>query len=454
MRSNAPQLSIEQVDIQLITNSPHHARKHSPKQIEKLAKSIDTFGFVGAVLIDDGCQLLAGHALVEAAKRLGMKAVPAIRVRHLDDAQKRAFAVALNRLAELATWDEEKLRIEVKFLSGLDIDFDFTAIGFETPEIDVILDAGTEDAEDTLPAVDEVGQASVAQTGDLWILGQHRLYCGDALDKAAYEAVLGPDRARATITDPPYNVRVDGHVRVAGSPHREFAMACGEMSSEAFVEFLTKVAHLIVGACVDGSLHYLFMDWRHIGELLCAGKKAFSEVKNLVVWNKMSGGMGSFYRSQHELIVVFKAGTAPHVNNIELGVHGRYRTNVWDHPGANAFGRGKDALLAVHPTVKPVALIADAIKDCSNHGDLILDPFAGSGTILIAAEKTRRRTAAIEIDPLYVDAGIRRWQAYTGKPAVHAATGMTFTERAEYMKAAMPADTVPVTDTDNLEALS
>jgi DNA modification methylase len=349
-------------------------------------------------------------------------------IRHLDAGELRALSIALNRIQELGTWDESQLRKTVQSILEFDIDFDFSAIGFETPEIDVLLGTTSAGAIETISPHLVAGQVPVTQTGDLWRLGGNQLICGDARQQDSYQAVLEGGLAQAVITDPPYNVKVDGHVRTAGSSHREFAMASGEMSTEAFTAFLIEVFGYLASASIDGSLHYIFMDWRHLGELMAAGKIAYSEQKNLVVWNKSVGGMGSLYRSQHELVFVFKSGRAPHINNVKLGVYGRYRTNVWDYPGVN-IGPNRAELLALHPTVKPVALIADAIRDCTNVGDMLLDPFAGSGTILIAAEKTKRRAAAIEIDPLYVDAAIRRWQAYTGKTAIHYATGQTFAER-------------------------
>ena len=317
-------------------------------------------------------------------------------------------------MPELASWNEESLRQELAFLSDLDIDFDFTAIGFDTAEVDVIL-GGTEadDQADALPAM--VGVPAVSRPGDLWLLNNHRLYCGSALEQSSYDHVLAGHRAAMVFTDPPYNVRIDGHVGGKGAiKHREFAMASGEMTADEFTAFLSACLAHVAALAQDGAICFFCMDWRHIGELLTAAK-AFT-LKNVCVWVKNNGGMGSLYRSQHEFVFVFKCGAANHVNNVELGKHGRNRTNVWEYRGSNSFGSGRDELLKSHPTVKPVALVADAIKDCSHRGDLILDPFAGSGTTLIAAEKTMRRSALIEIDPLYVDGIVRRWQAFTGQP--------------------------------------
>jgi DNA modification methylase len=250
-----------------------------------------------------------------------------------------------------------------------------------------------------------------------------------------------PARAEAefVFTDPPYNVAIDGHVCGLGRVrHREFAMGCGEMSEAEFTAFLKAVFALLAENSVEGSIHQICMDWRHIWEMLGAGRTVYSELKNLCVWNKTNAGMGSFYRSKHELVFVWKAGTAAHLNNFELGQHGRHRTNVWDYAGVNTMRAGRLQELAMHPTVKPTALVADAIKDCSRRGGLVLDPFGGSGTTLIAAERTGRKARALEIDPSYVDVAVRRWQAYAGKSAVLAGSGETF-ETIEEQRAAKPA---------------
>jgi DNA modification methylase/uncharacterized protein YunC (DUF1805 family) len=446
---NEPTIRVDYVDIGSIKPSTGKTRKSTERQVQSLVRSITRFGFVSPLIVDQDYCIVAGEVRLEAAKQLGYAAVPVIVLRHLDQIEIKALSIALNRIQDLGKWDGDQLRTVILEIQGHDIDFDFSAIGFETPEIDVILEPSIVTADGDLAPHLAAGQTAVTQPGDLWTLGDHRLYCGSALDRASYVALLGEDRASAVITDPPYNVRVDGHVRTAGSDHREFAMASGEMSPEAFTEFLTKVFAYLVAFSVDGSLHYVFMDWRHIAEMTAAGQNAYSELKNLVVWNKTVGGMGSLYRSQHELVFVFKAGKAQHINNINLGVHGRYRTNIWEYPGVNV-GPNRAELLAIHPTVKPLALIADAIRDCTKRGDLVLDPFAGSGTILIAAEKTKRRAAAIEIDPLYLDAAIRRWQAQTGKQAIHRASGQTFAER-EATASTMPTDTSG-TELDTSEA--
>jgi DNA modification methylase len=293
-------------------------------------------------------------------------------------------------------------------------------------EIDVVLDGNGLDEEDELPAVDDQ-VAPVARAGDLWILGDHRLLCGNALDADSYDQLLGTDKADMMFADPPYNVPIAGHVSGLGATrHADFAMASGELSPAEFEGFLKTALGHAANRSVDGAIHYVCIDWRHQRELLAAGDQVYSELKALCVWNKSNAGMGSLYRSKHELIFVFKVGKGAHVNNIALGRYGRHRSNVWDYVGQNAMngtGKGK---LGLHPTVKPVAMIADAMRDCSNRGGLILDPFGGAGTTLIAAERTGRRARVIELDPLYVDVSIERWQHFTGGTAINADSGLPF----------------------------
>jgi DNA modification methylase len=272
----------------------------------------------------------------------------------------------------------------------------------------------------------------LTKPGDLWLLGDHhRLLCGNALEVTDYRTLMNDARAAMIFTDPPYNVKIDGHVSGLGTiRHREFAMAAGEMSETEFISFLTRGCSLMARYSIDGSIHYICMDWRHMFELLEAGRLAYTELKNVCVWTKDNAGMGSLYRSQHELVFVFKHGRAAHRNNVDLGRHGRYRTNVWRYAGINSFSRKTDEgnLMEIHPTVKPVAMVADAILDCSARGDIVLDPFLGSGTTLMAAERTGRICYGLELDPVYVDAAIRRWQAYTGGQVINASTGCSFDE--------------------------
>ena len=428
--SNTLRLQIEEMLISQLKWNTRSPRIHPDKQIVMLARNIDTFGFLLPCLIDEKNRLLTGTARILAAERLGMKVIPVIRIQHLSDPEKRAFIIADNKLAEMGAWDPDILRSELQFFTDLKIDFDFSVLGFETAEVDIILENSADCAEDATAIGIAPNQKAISCAGDLWQAGPHRMYCGDALAASSYDPLLNGERARLVFTDPPYNVPIQGHVGGSGSvQHREFSIASGEMAADQFTSFLTRVMKNLATYSLDGSLHYLCMDWRHSLEILAAGNASYSGLKNICVWRKTNAGMGSLYRSQHEFIFVFKNGSAPHINNINLGVHGRNRSNVWDYGGINSFGKHRDELLAMHPTVKPVALVADVIKDASARGDFVLDAFGGSGSTLMAAERTKRRAALIEIDPLYVDTAIRRWQASTGQEAVCVRSGATFAER-------------------------
>jgi DNA modification methylase len=354
--------------------------------------------------------------------------VPVVRVDHLTPAQIRAYVIADNKLAENAGWDRALLALELQELS-VDLNFDVTVTGFETAEIDLLiqdLNQGSPDEADEVPEVDRAAPA-VSRPGDLWHIGNHLLLCGDALNKDNYAKLLGPKTAQMVFTDPPYNVAIAGNVSGHGKvKHREFAMASGEMNPEEFTKFLETAFVYFAQFSSDGSMHFLCMDWRHIRELLDAAAKPYREFKNLCVWSKTNAGMGSLYRSQHELVFVFKNGSAPHVNNVELGRFGRNRSNIWNYVGQNSFGGDRETELAMHPPVKPVALVADAILDCSERGGIVLDGFAGSGTTLIAAEKAGRLGYGIEIDPYYVDTIIRRFEAVYGVKATHMESGLGF----------------------------
>jgi len=427
-------LKVEMLRVEALRPYANNARTHSKKQTRQIAKSIERFGFCNPVLIDDRGEIIAGHGRVAAAKLLGISAVPTVRLSHLTETEKRAYILADNRLAEKAGWDKEILAIELQAL--IDLDFEVELTGFETAEIDLCLEEASQAAgepggpEDATPAY--AGAHAVSRPGDLWQLGPHLLLCDDARDPAAYVGLLGDATAEFVFTDPPYNVPIDGHVCGLGRiRHRSFAMGCGEMSEAEFARFLTTIFTQLAAHTADGSIHQICMDWRHMPEMLKAGHAVYRELKNVCVWNKNNAGMGSFYRSKHELVFVWKSGTAPHINTFELGQYGRSRSNVWDYAGVNTLKPGRFDELAMHPTVKPVGLVADAIKDCSRRNGLVLDPFAGSGTVLIAAERTGRRARAMEIDPHYVDVAVKRWQDYTGKSAVLIATGQAFEEAGE-----------------------
>ena len=423
-------LAIEMIDLSALRPYAKNARRHSRAQIKQIAKSIEAFGFTNPILVSDDLEILAGHGRVAAAQLIGMTQAPIVRLSDLSPAQRKAYVLADNKLALNAGWDREVLAIELQGL--IDLGFDVETTGFALGEIEVVLEEAAESApsdpsdggEDEIPLV---GDAAVSRDGDVWRVGRHRLVCGDARDNGAYEALLGSERVDLIFTDPPYNVPIDGHVCGSGRiRHREFAMGVGEMSSPEFRAFLERTLGPAAERCRDGAIAFVCMDWRHAEELLAAGKVVFSELKNLCFWNKSNAGMGTFYRSKHELVFVFKKGTAPHVNSFGLGETGRPRSNVWDYPGVSSVGPSRMEELAMHPTVKPTRLVADAIKDCSRRGDLVLDPFGGSGTTLIAAERTGRSARLIEYDPAYCDTILRRFERVTGKQAILLATGETF----------------------------
>ena len=423
---------VQDLPIETLSAHPQNARTHSKSQIREIARSIERFGFTNPILIDEHRRIIAGHGRVAAARLLGKKRVPTLRIGHLTEIEKRAYILADNRLAEKAGWDPDTLAIELQAL--IDVDFEVELTGFATAEIDLVLGEASEKLDDALQPEDAIadtaGGPAVTRRGDTWVLGSHRLICADARDPVSYGRLLQGRRAEFVFADPPYNVKIEGNVGGRGRfRHRDFAMASGEMSPSEYTDFLYACLSEAAAHSQDGSIHDVCIDWRHIDEMLAAGRRVYDELKNICVWCKTNAGMGSFYRSQHEMIFIWKIGSASHVNNFELGQFGRSRSNVWEYAGVNTFRPGRMDELAMHPTVKPVALVADAIKDCSRRGGLVLDPFAGSGTTIVAAEKTGRRARAIEIDPHYCDVIVRRWQAYTGKQAVHEPTGTCFEDR-------------------------
>jgi DNA modification methylase len=426
-------LTIERLALRLIRPDPRNPRRHRDRQIKQIALSIQNFGFNVPILVDRANRIIAGHGRFWAAEQLQLAEVPALRIEHLNDAQCRAFMIADNRLTEMSVWDDDSLADIFKELSALNLDFDIEATGFTVGEIDLRIEnfegAGSEPNDETEPPIAAQTGPAISKPGDLWTLGDHHLYCGNALDPVAYQALMQGRGASVGFTDPPYNVKIDGHASGLGNiRHREFAMAYGEMNEAEFTSFLTIACTQLARNSVKGAIHFICTDWRHVGELVAAGRASLFELLNVCVWCKQNAGMGSLYRSQHELVFVFKSGRGRHRNNIQLGRYGRNRTNVWSYPGANSFGRASDEgnLLELHPTVKPVRLVADAILDCSARGDVVLDPFLGSGTTLMAAERVGRICYGMEIDPLYVDTAVRRWQAYSGQRAVHALKGMPF----------------------------
>lgn len=427
-------LAIEDVPVTKLVSHEQNPRKHSKKQIRQIADSIKTFGFKVPALIDGNNRLICGHGRVAACKLLGLETVPAIRADDLDDAKIRAFMIADNRLTEIAEWDDSLLAENFKILSDLNLDFDLEVTGFDYGDIENLLSQDEDDSSDESPVPAIESLPAIVRPGDLWLLDDHRVLCSDSLDRDSYQ-ILFPEKNRASIvfTDPPYNLPARDIGKTCEANHGDFAMGSGEMTSSEFQAFLETVFDHLASFSKNGSIHYICMDWRHAQELLVAGKVVYSEWKNLCVWTKSAGGMGTFYRSQHELVFVFKSGTEKHQNHFQLGQHGRHRTNVWSYPSVmhlkEADGdKGGETALSLHPTIKPVAMIEDALKDCSKRGEIVLDPFLGSGSTLIAAEKSGRVCHGIELSPRYVDVSITRWQEWTGRDAVHAGTGLTYNQ--------------------------
>lgn len=431
-------LVIEKVAIERITVPPS-LRKVSKRALALCKANLQGFGQPGPLLVSEDLILIHGEEILTAAKELGWTQISIARMSHLSTDDRRVLTLALAKLPHLSSWDEDALRIELSELVVLDLDYEIEDMtGFSTGEIDLVINPRVaqpkDDPVDQLPEPLPRGEI-VSRRGDMWCLGNNRLFCGDALEPENYARLMGKETARVVFTDPPYNIPIAGNVSGLGRvKHDDFAMAVGEMSSAVFTEFLTRFLNNASASCTDGALVYVFMDRRKLLELQLAAREVGLETIDLCSWNKGAGGMGSFYRSQHEPILVFKVGKGSYLNNIELGKHGRYRTNVWDHRGLASFGREREASLAMHPTVKPVALIAEAIKDCSRRRDIVLDPFAGSGSTIIAAEKARRIGYGMELDPAYADTVVRRWEKMTGRQALHEVSGAPFeqvrTERA------------------------
>lgn len=427
-------LHIESVPIDKLILDELNPRIHRPAHVQQIVGSITVNGYTTPILIDRNGKVLSGHGRVKACLLLGLTEIPAIRLNHLTPEQARAFSIAENRLVEAGEWDKRVLANHFKALCALDLDFSIEVTGFSTPEIDLMIESLDLDgsAADPDEQVLDPSPVTVTQSGDLWNLGRHRLLCGNALQRECYLVLMDGRVAAVVFSDPPFNVKIHGHVSGKGRRrHREFAMASGEMSEAEFATFLTQAAQQMAAHSRDGSVHFLCIDWRHVFTLISAGRAAYDDLLNICVWTKNNGGMGSLYRSAHEFVAVFRKGPGPHRNNVELGRHGRNRTNVWAYPGANSFVRSSEEgdLLAQHPTPKPVQMVADALLDVSARGDVVLDPFIGSGGTLIAAERVGRVCCGMDLDPAYIDLAIRRWERLTGESAILSATGETFSQR-------------------------
>jgi DNA modification methylase len=427
----APRLQTEYCAPASIRTNPRNARTHDRRQIDQIAASINAFGYTNPILVDEADMIIAGHGRLAAARQLGLSEIPVIRIAHLSDPQKRALMLADNKIALNAGWDMEILAAELAELSSMELDLDIDLTGFEMGEIDVILESpggkGGDQAE-TAPLPD-LNLPGITRRGDIWRLGPHRIMCGDALSTDDLDSLMQGEIAAAGFVDPPYNVPVNGHVSGKGQVrHREFVQGSGEMSMEAFGSFLTVAFSNGARVSREGAVWFACMDWRHLEEMLGAGRQAFGEMLNLCVWAKTNGGMGSLYRSQHELVFVYRTGRAGHRNNVQLGRFGRNRTNLWTYPGVNVFRPGRTEELRAHPTAKPVAMVRDALMDVSARGDIVLDTFLGGGATLMAADDCGRLARGLELDPLYVDVALRRWRRATGEDPTRQIDGASFSD--------------------------
>lgn len=421
---------VEQIPVDLLKPYPGNARTHDDRQLAKIRSSLETFGWMNPILAERDGTIIAGHGRWLAAKSLGLTQCPVIRAEHLTPDLARAYRLADNRLAELSGWDQELVQIELQHLSSIELDFNIETIGWDHAEIDLLLDPQKDEPGD--PADENVpppSELAITRLDDLWLLDKHRLLCGSALESSSFATLMDGKSAAMVFVDAPYNVPISGHVSGLGkTQHREFAMASGEMSDAEFQRFLARNAELLSANAQDGAIVMMCMDWRGLLNLQLAIREVGLSLINLAVWVKTAGGMGSLYRSQHELVLITKKGKAPHRNNVELGKHGRYRTNAWRYAGVNTFGKGRMEQLSGHPTPKPIAMVADAIRDVSHRGEIVLDSFMGSGTTLLAAERTSRIAYGMDLDPAYIDLAIRRWEKMTGKSAVLASSRQTFAE--------------------------
>jgi DNA modification methylase len=440
-RSNlgAIRLHIEYLPLAAVTPAARMLRKHGKAQIKELAAGIERYGFNVPLLIDETGKVVAGHARLAAAELLRLAEVPVIRIAHLTDVQLRVFRIFENRIAEKAEWDEAELNLEFEELRFDNPTLELSDSGFAIGEIDMMQGRARTASLDDLNDVREPGQdPPVTKLGDVWICGRHRVICGDSTDPAVIAELVGDQRVRQVVGDLPYNLPTRSFS--SSGRHEDFVQGAGEMSSEEFTSFIAQATEAAKPVLKEGALLYYFMDYKHIVELIAGGARAGLDYRQLLVWVKSTVGMGSHYRSGHELIGVFRYGDAPHRNNIELGQYGRNRSNVLSYPGVMGTSSGKRAL-KLHPTVKNVALIADLLLDASAPGEVVLDNFGGSGTTLVAAERVGRTARLSELHPGYVDIAVMRFNMLGTEQAQLEATGGSFEEvRAERFAVGSPTD--------------
>lgn len=419
----SPPLKVARRRIEELKPANRQIRRTAKAHTERLVRVISITGVCAPILIDKHDRVIDGHSVVEAAKALGIESLPCVLIEHLTDSEIEFLKVAINRVSECGDWDLDELR--PLLIDLRDEGFVLTDTCFSIPELDIIVLDDASSGSEQEDEVTEPPEAPVTREGDLFILDGHRIYCGDSTQLESYAAVLECEKAAAIFTDPPWNIPIKGFV---SSQHEDFKMGAGEMAPEAFAEFTSRFSECCVEVLEDEGVMFTCIDWRSMQLIIGCALEAGLQLINTAVWNKGSGGMGGLYRSAHELIPVFCKGKSPRVNNVELGRHGRDRTNVWSYPGANRRGSSASEALKHHPTPKPVDMVQEAIIDVTNPGEVVLDPFLGSGTTLLAAERSGRFARGIEIDPGYVDVCVQRWEAETGRFAVHKETGVTFTE--------------------------
>ena len=422
-----PALRLEYVGLSELRPSAAKLRRLDPVHVREVAASIARLGFCDPLLIGADSELIDGEARYAAAQQLGLERAPCLRVEHLSREELRVLRLAVNRLGEKGQWDLEALKIEFEQLIVVDAPIEIS--GFAPAEIDHILLGHEADGLETGPLAPLPGATPISRPGDVFRLGSHCLVCGDARDPDVVRRLIGDDPpARLLLTDEPYNVPIAGNV--SRGPHREFAMASGELSEAEYLAFNLAWIGAFLPVLTDGAILATFIDWRGYPVVHAAATRSALTPLNLVVWNKSNAGMGSLYRSQHELLPLFKKGQASHVNNVELGRKGRWRSNVWTYPGASSLGSDARRGLQDHPTVKPTAMLKDAILDLTRRGDIVLDPFLGSGSTLLAAEAVGRVCRGVELDPLYVDVIVRRFEAATKSSATAMETGESFEDLA------------------------
>jgi DNA modification methylase len=417
-------LRIDSRSIDSLRSPTRRIRKSDATHIREIANSIRAFGFNVPLLIGQDNMVLDGESRLAAARQLGLPSVPCIRIDHLNATEQRLLRLAVNRLAEKGTWELEELKAEFNELIIEDAPIELSGFGLDEIDHLVIGDNAEAAQEGNLEPMP--GRLPVARAGDVFHLGSHRLVCGDSSDPEVVRRLMQTDVARMIFTDEPFNVTIGGHV--TGGDHREFVMASGEMTDAEFLDFNRRWIGALLPYLVEGGLFGTFIDWRGLPIVHSVAAEFRLVPLNLIVWAKTNAGMGSLYRSQHELLPLFKKGTAAHVNNVALGKRGRWRSNVWTYPGASSLGSDARRGLQDHPTVKPTAMLQDALIDLSNRGEIVLEPFGGSGSTLIACEKTGRLCRAIELDPLYVDVIVRRYQEVTGQRVRLDRSGEAFDE--------------------------